>query len=193
VFPKCLYPPSKSNSKVRRLTVPACRNCNSSWADDEAHFRNVLVLAGEAPNAARQELWGKTVLRSFDKFDGLKRVQDLIAIMKPVMVAGNERFMVFPANDDRVMHVVRKVIRGLCHYHKVVSPLSDQRIWADVLRYAVPQEFLDQMGYTHREHDIVEYRWQVLNDEGINSVWLITFFERLTFIGLVSMSGSGFI
>jgi hypothetical protein len=153
----------------------------------------VLVLAGEAPSAVRQELWKTTINRSFGKVDGLKRKQDLIAIMKPIMLAGNERFTVFPAKDERVIHVVKKVIRGLSYHHNIVSPLSDQRIWVDVLKYTIPQEFLDQMGYTHRERDIVEYRWEVLNYEEINSAWLITFFERVTFIGLVSMSESGFV
>jgi hypothetical protein len=193
VFPKCLYPASKSNSRVQRLTVPACRNCNGSWADDEAHFRNVLVLAGEDPNAVRKELWRTTTLRSFHKADGSKRVQDISAILKPAIAASNEQIMIFPAKDDRVLRVVRKIVRGLCYYHKVVSsPLSDQRVWSDVLKYTIPQEFLEQMRNAHREQDIVEYKWQVLNEEGINSVWLITFFERVTFIGLVSISESGF-
>lgn len=191
VFPKCLYPPSKGKSKVQRLTIPACRDCNKGWANDEAHFRNMLVLAGK-PNTTRRELWETTTLRSFDKADGLARIQDLIARMKPVKVGDSEGHMIFPAEDERVMRVVRKIIRGLCYYHKVRSPVSDQRIWANVLKYVVPQGFLDQMSYHHREQDIVEYRYQVLNEEGVNSVWLITFFERVTFIGVVSMSESGF-
>lgn len=192
VFPKCLYPLSTGKSRVQRLTIPSCRDCNKGWASDEAHFRNVLVVAGEMPDAIRRELWETTIHRSFDKVDGPKHAQDLISRMKPVTVAGGERHMIFPANDEQVMRVVRKVIRGLCYYHKVMSPVSDQRIWADVLKFVVPQEFIDQMGYNHREEDVVEYRWQVLNYEGINSVWLITFFERVTFIGLVSISESGF-
>ena len=123
----------------------------------------MLVIAGEDPSAIRQELWKAKVLPSFKKVDGLKRAQDLIAIMKPVTVAGNVRSGVFPAKDERVMRVVRKVIRGLCYYHRVISPISDQRIWADVLKYPVPQEFLDEMGYAHRENDIVEYRWEILD------------------------------
>jgi len=190
VFPKCLYPPSKGKSRVQRLTIPACRDCNSGWADDEAHFRNMLALAGD-PNAARRELWETTILRSFNEVDGSKRVSDLIVRMKPAKVAGSERHMVFPGEDERVMRVVRKIIRGLCHYHNVMSPVSEQRVWADVLRYAIPQEFLEQMSYYHREPDIVEYRYQVLNEEGINSAWLLTFFEQVTFIGIVFIPESG--
>lgn len=192
VFPRCLYPPSKGNSKVQRLTIPACRDCNKGWADDEAHFRNMLVLAGE-PNAARRELWEKTTLRSFDEVDGSRRVNDLIVRMKPVMVANAERHMIFPGEDERVMRVVRKIVRGLCHYHNVMLSVSDQRVWTDVLKYVISREFLEQMSHHHREQDIVEYRYQVLNEEGINSAWLITFFERVTFIGLVSISENGFV
>ena len=186
VFLGGLYPQSKDRSKVQRLTIPACRDCNSSWADDEAHFRNILMLAGE-PNAVRRELWETTTLRSFDKVDGIRRMNDLIAKMKPVKVDDKERHKVFPGKDERVLRVVRKIIRGLCSHHSVASPVSDARVSADVLKYVVPQGLLDEMICHHREKDIVEYRYQVLNEDGINSVWLITFFERVTFIGFVSM------
>lgn len=192
VFPRCLYPPSKGKSKVQRLTIPACRECNSSWADGEAHFRNMLTLAGE-PNAARRELWETTTLRSFNEVDGPRRVSDLIVRMKPVKLADSERHMVFPGEDERVGRVIRKIIRGPCHHHNVMSPVPENRIRADVLKYAISQELLEQMGYYHREQDIVEYRYQVLNEDGINSVWLLNFFERVPFIGIVLISENSFL
>ena len=163
VFPKCLYPSSKAGSRVQRLTIPSCRDCNNGWADDEAHFRNVLAVAGE-PNASRQELWDTTIQRSFEQVDGLRRMNDLIATMKLVDTDGGLRHKVYPGEDERVLHVIRKIIKGLCYYHNVISPIPDDQIWADVLKYAIPQEFLDQMKYHHRDHDIAEYRYQVLND-----------------------------
>jgi hypothetical protein len=113
--------------------------------------------------------------------------------MRTVGTSNGEQWAIFPGDDERVMRIVRKVIRGLCHYHGIVSPVSDQRVWADVLRrYAVPRGFLDQMEHQHREKDIAEYRYQVLDDPPIHSGWLITFFERRTFIGMVSTSEGGF-
>jgi len=60
-----------------------------------------------------------------------------------------------------------------------------------MLKYRVPEEFLSQMTYEHREQDIAEYRYQVLCETGIHSAWLITFFQRVTFIGIVSLSEDG--
>ena len=191
VFPSCLYPPSRSNSRIQRLTVPVCSCCNRGWSDDEAHFRNVLLVSGQ-PNEAVRELWDIKALRSFREVNGHRRVRDLLQQMHRVETSTGERWTIYPGRDKRVMRIVRKVIRGLCHYHGVMSPVSDERVWADVLKYKVPQEFLDQMEHHHREQDIAEYRYQVLNEPPIHSAWLITFYKRRTFIGMVSTSEDGF-
>lgn len=191
VFPRCLYPPSKASSKVQRLTIPSCRDCNASFADDEAHFRNMLAIAGE-PNPARFELWETTIRRSFDKADGWRRVNDIIKEMKPVVTSDGPRHKVYPGEDDRVTRVVRKIVRGLCHHHSVMSPVSDKRVWVDVQKYPIRQELLDQLNHHHREQDIVEYRYQIMNEDDINSAWHITFFEEVSFVGLVCMSEEGF-
>jgi hypothetical protein len=176
---------------VQRLTVPACNPCNNGWADDEAHFRNVMLLAGE-PNDAVYELWNTTAARGFRQADGIRRLDDLIEQMKPLQTPEGRRHMIFPGQDQRVMRVVRKIVRGLCHYHDVLSPVSDTRVWADVMRYAVPPAFLAEMPVHCREQDIVEYRYKVLNEGRIQSIWLLTFFERRTFVGLVATSEEGF-
>src|SRR6185369_2011463 len=74
VFPASLYPPSKARSRVQRLTVPTCEDCNKSFSDDEAHFRNVIAIAGE-PNPAVHEIWA-AVMRSFYQPDGRRRLED---------------------------------------------------------------------------------------------------------------------
>jgi hypothetical protein len=190
VFPRNLYPMSKSGSRVQRLTIPSCNECNKGWSDDEVHFRNVLALAGH-PNEARLELWETSIRRSFKEKDGIRRVRDLVEIMHTVEIAGNERNMVYPGQDDRVLRIVKKIIRGLCHYHGVMSAVSEKRVWADILKYQIQEEFLSEMAYEHREQDIAEYRYQILREYGIDSAWLITFFQRIAFVGMVSMSEDG--
>ena len=190
VFPHNLYPISKAQSRVQRLTIPSCNQCNNGWSDDEVHFRNVLALAG-GPNEACRELWQTTIRRSFEKLDGARRLKDLVEILSRVEINGETRHKVYPGQDDRVIRVVKKIIRGLCHHHGVMSAVSDQRVWVDVLKYHISEEFLSQMTYAHREQDIAEYQYQVLCELGIHSAWLIKFFQRVIFVGMVSISEDG--
>ena len=77
--------------------------------------------------------------------------------------------MVYPGKDKRVLRIVKKVIRGLSHYHEIQSAVSESQIWVDVLKYQVPDSFLSEMKYHHREEDIAEYRYTSLNDVGVES------------------------
>jgi hypothetical protein len=188
VFPSNLYPPSKSGSKVQRLTVAACRECNGSWADDEAHFRNVLMMSGDDPNSPRTELWEGRVRRSFDQPDGIKRIDDLLALMRPVESEEGKRHMIYPAEDERILRVVRKIIRGLAHHHGLLPFVPEERVWVDVQRYAIPADLISQMTYQHRESDIAEYWYEAQEDEEIHSAWLLRFFEAPSFVGLIYAS-----
>src|SRR5437870_6914827 len=89
---------------VQRITVPACSRCNRGYSDDEAHFRNVMLLAGDA-NEAVQELWPKAV-SSFRQVDGRKRVWDIRRLAETVQVDGTERWVIYPARDERILRVV---------------------------------------------------------------------------------------
>lgn len=188
VFPKNLYPLSKAKSKVQRLTVPACDKCNNSWANDEVHFRNVLVVAGDPATSVRTELWKTTIDRSFSQIDGYKRLSDLIAQLKSITIGHQDRQIIYPGNDARVLRVVRKIVRGLHYYHKLFWPLSDDSIFVDVLKYEVPPHFLDEMELHDRDKDIVEYRFKELNEYDIQTVWIITFFQTVPFIAIVNQT-----
>lgn len=187
VVPKSLYPASKASSKVQRITVPACEACNGSWADDEPHFRNMLLVSGE-PNAAVRELWEGKTRRSFTHADGPRRIRDLTAQMIAVQMPESQWYMVYPGRDEHVTHVVRKVIRGLCHHHKLLSPVSDSQVWVDIQKFDVPPAFHTEMAEAHAEEDVLQYRFAVLDDGDIHSFWVLTFFERTPFFGIVFRS-----
>lgn len=99
VPPACLYPPSKrAQGNLQLITIPACRSCNGGYSDDEAHFRNVMLMAG-ASNEAVQELWEKT-WRSFREVDGERRATEIRRMMVPVKVSGEDKHMIFPGRDE---------------------------------------------------------------------------------------------
>src|SRR5574341_831685 len=137
VFPKNLYPESKATSRVQRLTIASCNVCNNGWSEDEAHFRNILALAGE-PNDSRRELWETTIHRSFWKTDGPRRIQDLVNSMRPAEVDGQPRHKVYPGEDRRVVRVVKKVVRRLGHHHGIMSAVPESRVGVDVMKYRIP-------------------------------------------------------
>ena len=189
VFPQGLYALSRRSS-YEPLIVFVCSACNNSWSDDEALFRNVVTLAGEANQAASDLFKGK-ITRSFGKCDGQHRIEQLLDIMRPVQVDGVQRQMIYPGEDERVLRIIRKIVIGLAHYYGIATALAPARICVHVLRYEIPPELLEMMETKHQEADIVEYGYALLPEQGIHSVWTFTFFERTSFIALVSMSEDG--
>ena len=186
VIPQELYPPSKSESTVQRLTVPACSKCNHGWSDDEPHFRTLLTLAGE-PNAVVRELWDGKVNRSLREKDGPRRLEDVWNRMKPIETSSGLRHKIYPASDERFLKVMRKIVRGL-HYYERRSTVPDHLVSVDILNVDIPSEFLDAMPVYHRELDIFKYQFEVFDgfeDIPMSSTWLLTFFENRKFIASV--------
>ncbi|MDE2134592.1 MAG: hypothetical protein KGM97_09385 [Alphaproteobacteria bacterium] len=188
VVPKALYPESKRATRFCPIVVDACGPCNNSWSDDEAHFRNVLLVAGEPPPVVH-ELWEGKARRGFHQVDGRKRARDLFAQFVAVQTSEGERYMIYPARDARVTRIVRKIIRGLCHHHHLLSPVHDEQFWADVQKFAVPDKFLAEMISADADPDILTYQYAVLDDDThLHSCWLLKFFGRTPFFGVVYRS-----
>jgi hypothetical protein len=187
VVSRALYPPSKAASPFARITVPACGACNNGWANDEPHFRNVLLLSGDSTPAVR-ELWEGKTRRSFAHSDGRKRARDLIVQMVPIRTPEGERHMIYPARDERVLRIVRKIVRGLCHHHGLLSPVHDEQVLANIQRFEVPPQFLAEMTSAHAEEDVLQYRFGVVDEPEIHSGWLLNFYGRTQFLCIVFRS-----
>jgi hypothetical protein len=187
VVPGCLYPPSKrAQGNLQLITVPACASCNGGYSDDEAHFRNVMLMAGDS-NEAVQELWQKAQ-RSFDEDDGERRVTELHRMMVPVKVAGEDRCMIFPGRDERVLRVVRKIVRGLAYHHSLGTAISENRVWTDVLKYPIPVGLLESVTLLRPEHDIFQYWFEATSNDEISSIWYLRFFDKRIFVASIAPS-----
>jgi hypothetical protein len=145
----------------------------------------MLVLAGKA-NMLVQELWETTVTRSLDQPDGIRRARQLFEHIEPVRVEGQNRHMIYPGRDERVMRIVKKIVRGLSHYHKIQSALSEGRIRAEVLTDEIPVDFLASGNLYPHEPEILWYWHKKYDQEDLTSVWILTFFDRLKFVALVA-------
>lgn len=186
VIPRLLYPSSKSKSKVQRLTISACKECNNGWSDDEAHFRNVLMLCGEA-NQVAKELFNSDVTRAFHNKDGKRRIFDLWEIMRPVQTPTGDRHAIYPAEDSRFLRILKKIVRGL-HFHHLGRLISNEMVTAELLTFVIPQEFVEIAPIFHFESDIFSYQvfnFSDVNEMPISSFWTLTFFENKKFVAYV--------
>ncbi|MBB6411853.1 hypothetical protein HNQ71_004541 [Mesorhizobium sangaii] len=184
VVPKNLYAPTRRRGKTHWIVIAACSECNNGTTDDDVHLRFVLALAGQS-NQAVKELWETKITGSLRRRDGLRRAQDVYAIMRPV--SGSTDHMIYPANDPRVLKSVRKIVRGLARHHGLPWPVHDAQVIADVLRGPELLDVVsDGFSYGHVQSDIFEYHYlPVVGEEGLHSVWFIHFFERTTFRAVV--------
>ncbi len=88
---------------------------------------------------------------------------------------------------------MRKIVRALHHYHKLWTPVPDEMVTTDVLRFSIPEEFTQAMPLLHCEPDIFQYQFEVFDtfpDLPMTSVWLMTFFENRRFVACVWKPGS---
>jgi len=191
VFQRSIFP-SGIDPTIQRPTVPECSECKKIWQDAETQFRNIVLVAGE-PNESVTELWNGPVTRSFDKASGPRWLREFTAQLVPVETSDGPRHAVYPDRDARVMTVVRRTIRGLCHYHDLGTAIADRRIFARVMRYAIPPAFWERFVPMSLGDQFCRYWYYDLRaeDPDHHSAWVIEFFGRTRFFGIVSANEDG--
>lgn len=175
VIPHCLYPKNYDFSKINLITISACHECNNNFSDAEAHFRNIFTLISD-PNNISRELF-KKVIRSLYKEDGKKRLSDILN----VAVIKNDDLIIYPLKDEKVKVAIKKIIRGLCCFHNLLSPITEQQIVVDFKKYNIPEKFLKEMNYHHQGKDIIEWRYSIVNNKGLRLFWELRFFKKVEF------------
>ena len=100
------------------ITIPACANCNASFAKDEEYFRTVVAAQCFAVCPAARKLWKGQVVRSLWRvgYEGLRKrlVRHLITI--EIWNEQKQHVVDLPGvavEGGRAARVVRKIIRGL--------------------------------------------------------------------------------
>ncbi len=182
VFPRGLYG-DEIIGQQHLITVPSCYTCNNQWAKGEATFRNVIAVSGE-PNSAVSNLWSGKIRRGFTYRDGRSRAHEVARHLRAVPELPG-RYMIFPAEVPGVLPIVRKITRGLCHYHGLLSPVADEQVWSDVKRFEIPPEFLQAMRTADANPQVARYRYCRVGEFGMHSAWLIEFFGRTEFLSIV--------
>jgi hypothetical protein len=149
-----------------------------------------MLVSGD-PTPAVRELWEGKTRRSFAHADGRKRAHDLAVQIKPVQTPEGAKHMIYPAKDERVLRIVRKIVRGLCHHHRLLSPVHDGQVLADVQRFQIQADFLSAMTSAQAEEDVLQYWFGMFDEPDMHSGWLLNFFGRTAFHCIVFRSPEG--
>jgi hypothetical protein len=163
------------------------------WQDGENQFRNLMILSGDATPQALEK-WNSKVRRSFQKADGQRRIRDLLQHVRRVETVEGPGLIVSPQNDPNVMLIIRRIVRGLCAWHKLGTAIPDHRVWACVaLPYRVSDIYLNDATHPKFAPGFFEYWYDPKKDEETNthSSWFLRFYDRVDFVVLISLTDEG--
>ena len=180
----------RSHNLSQLITIPVHKDCNSSYQRDEEYFKAIMILFAPGSNV------GDSVFDEFmDIFRITKRKLSLtVRIIKefaskindddiPAVIGENHE------QDDRIIRVGWKIVRGLYyHHHGVILPESlHVRCSITVPDHPPPNHFLYVVSLdddkTYGQYpSVFDYRFRVLElDSGKLNYWAFLIWDRITF------------
>lgn len=205
--PRALFPDDPRH-RTGLITVPACRQCNRRFSKDDQYFTLAIsahLLTGENPVAATlhprakrghvhaaERPLGRKIAREL-RLAELRSPEGAFAGYSPVW-----------QYDASILHRVgERILRGL-HFHHfgervrkgslvMCRPLLDIPMRTDSydalvrpLRDALRTQPIRNIG-----PGVFKYRFGVAADNSEHSVWLMTFYEAVEFVGQIEPASGG--
>jgi hypothetical protein len=157
------------------ITVPACKNCNSSFAKDEEYFRTIVAAQCYGSSEAAKRVWQGAIIRSLWRkgYEGLRKrlVGHLITIK--VWNEEEKHLAELPGvavEGGRAARVVRKIIKGLyfaMRNEKLAD--SDLILFRDADAGSGPEQLT--RGWTEIDlGEVFRFRYH-FNDQG-GGIWI---------------------
>lgn len=187
VLQRSLFP-EKGFEFVQRITVPECMNCKAIWQDAEDEFRSFMVLGAEGDNDHANEQWDGPVNRSFQrKEDGIQRMEAVLRYLAPRQTSSGEGPRLFPHRSKNVHLVVKKMVRGLCHHHGLATQVPDCAVLSGPFPNSPPAHVKSVVKFDYLPGVFRYSYFSVLKQpQRIYLHFLLTFYERVSFLGMVS-------
>ena len=180
VISKNLYP-----AEIQAITVPECIDCKKIWEGSETIFRNIMMAIRDPEKVSKDEKYA-CMLRSFKRSDGPHRLTELLDLIVPAPPPNQGREMLYPAKNPDFNLILRRIVRGLCYVHELGSPVADNRVRCDMMKYVVPEEFKPDFTWSEIAPGFFRYGYVFLNRDNLHSFWLLRFSKHLEFFGYVS-------
>lgn len=145
----------------------------------------MLLMAGPVSPSVRELFFGKA-MRGLQRPNGRGDLMRLFRSMQAVPTQNGVRQRVVPHTYPSVVHVLTKVIRGLCRYHGLFQQLDAGRVAIMPMGVDLPDDLQSLLEEYRCEPTVFRYASGLLELEDIHSVWRLTFYETRMFLGVVT-------
>jgi len=178
------------------ITVPACNECNNSYATDDEYFRWFIATAS-AENPAAENLIDDKILPRFRKRPAL--LNRIVAGFRQVDIYSEGGIWLgqSPAFDferPRIQRVVEKIVKGL-YWHHGGYRLDDNYFVKDfILNPKPPSEEIRKavlslpFGAVGKAEVFCYHHWKCPKDDGITA-WFLWFFKKTLILAMTDLKG----
>lgn len=199
VPPKNMFPKPRPNDLI---TVPACSTCNSSASKDDEYFRLKLCLSEQVGTDANARQNRDSIFRSLERVEAIGFRTAVVSDIRTIAVRTASGLQLgtrlgFNIDLPRVLRVVERTVRGL-FFHETehrLDPNYDVRIFSDDTLTENSSEILEELRNTiliplaQKSPTVIangafHYRFHITDEDPFLSVWGLSFYERVTFLGL---------
>lgn len=187
ILQKSMYPEVGAES-IQRITVPECVRCSAIWKDAEDNFRSLMVLCAAEGNQHAAAKWEGPIRRAHVReTDGRQRTHELLKWVVKKQTPESEESKLYPGSIENIHIVVRKMVRGLCHWHKLGTQVKDHHVLVLGQYENHPPADAQAVEFNHVS-GVFRYSYfhRHLEADVFHVTWLLTFYEAVSFISLVS-------
>jgi hypothetical protein len=187
VLQKSMYPEVVAES-IQRITVPECAKCGEIWRDAEDNFRSLMVLCATERNQRATAQWEGPISRAHGREqDGEQRMRDVLKWIVTQKTADGDDSKLCLGGIENIHIVVRKMVRGLCHWHKLGTQVKDHQVLVAGQYENQPLADAHAAKFNHLPGVFrYSYFYRHLEADFFHVTWLLTFYEAVSFISHVS-------
>lgn len=178
--PKCFF--EKPYKVKNMLTVPCCEFCRRTEETNDGQVRNIIIStkAAEHHRVVESQL-ADTRNRAIQKYGQLPKMVDSMIEVDLYSPEGDYsgKALAFNMDSAGMNSFLHRMIKGLLHSEKKSGFLPSKIVWRTNLNLSDYKGF--DSGITRNFGDVFSY--SVVFAEGTyESLWLLTFYERLSFL-----------
>jgi hypothetical protein len=199
VPPKNLFPKPRPNDLV---TVKACKSCHSTTSKDDEYFRLKISMREDiASHPAASDIWS-TVFRSLSRSQSTGLKKQVFLDLRYVNLKTSSGLYLgksigYVVDMKRIRRVVEHTIRGL-YFIESGNPLgieNEVKVYndedlnlqsQDTLKQLVNNILIPLSTLTPRVigDGIFLYRYQIIKENPIYSVWALSYYRKITFFAI---------